>query len=109
MCCSEHANLLKETLEKQFEVVKERVSRNGTYVQGSHVLQFGSLAIDEEPASDYLGNENTGKPEGTTCCCHTWVSTCCVGNCQPQLLIGTIEHLQLSSISCMRNVLPCHN
>ena len=59
--CSDHANLLKETLEKQFEVVKERVSNNGTYMQGSHVLQFGSLSIDAEPASDYLGKENTGK------------------------------------------------
>ncbi|KAL3138308.1 hypothetical protein ABBQ32_006119 [Trebouxia sp. C0010 RCD-2024] len=57
---SEHENLLKETLEKQFEAVKERVSRNGTYMQGSHVLQFGSLAIDEEPAADYLGQDNTG-------------------------------------------------
>lgn len=64
LCCSEHANLLKETLEKQFEVVKERVSRNGTYMQGSHVLQFGSLSIDEEPVGDYLGDGNTGKPEG---------------------------------------------
>lgn len=66
-CCSDHANLLKETLEKQFEVVKERVSRNGTYMQGSHVLQFGSLSIDEEPASDYLGEENTGKPQQPQC------------------------------------------
>ncbi|KAL0037977.1 hypothetical protein WJX79_008146 [Trebouxia sp. C0005] len=37
---SDHANLLKETLEKQFE--------------------FGSLSIDEEPAGDYLGEANTG-------------------------------------------------
>ena len=66
-CCSDHANLLKETLEKQFEVVKERVSRNGTYMQGSHVLQFGSLSIDEEPAGDYLGEENTGKPYYAKC------------------------------------------
>ena len=67
MCCSEHANLLKETLEKQFEVVKERVSRNGTYMQGSHVLQFGSLSIDEEPIGDYLGDENTGQPKCSKC------------------------------------------
>lgn len=57
---SDHANLLKETLEKQFEVVKQRTSRNGSYIQGSHVLQFGSLSIDEEPAGDYLGKANTG-------------------------------------------------
>lgn len=58
--CSDHSNLLKETLEKQFELVKERTSRNGSYIQGSHVLQFGSLDIDEEAASDYLGEANTG-------------------------------------------------
>jgi hypothetical protein len=41
-------------------VVKQRTSRNGSYIQGSHVLQFGSLSIDEEPAGDYLGEANTG-------------------------------------------------
>lgn len=65
--CSDHANLLKETLEKQFEVVKNRTSRNGSYIQGSHVLQFGSLSIDEAPAGDYLGEANTG-----TCCLTSW-------------------------------------
>ena len=29
-------------------------------VQGSHVLQFGDMVIDEEPAADYLGKLNTG-------------------------------------------------
>lgn len=41
-------------------MVKQRTSRNGSYIQGSHVLQFGSLSIDEEPAGDYLGEANTG-------------------------------------------------
>ena len=36
-------------------------------MQGSHVLQFGSLSIDEEPVGDYLGDENIGKPECNTC------------------------------------------
>ena len=36
-------------------------------MQGSHVLQFGSLSIDEEPVGDYLGDGNTGKPEGSKC------------------------------------------
>lgn len=58
--CSDHQNLLKETLEKQYELVKERTSRNETYIQGSHVMQFGSLDIDEEYVSDYLGDANTG-------------------------------------------------
>lgn len=59
--CSDHTNLLKETLEKQFELVKQRTSRNGSYVQGSHVLQFGTLDIDEEAVGDYLGEANTGE------------------------------------------------
>ena len=57
---SERADLTEETLEKQYEVVKKRTSNNYTYNMGSHVMQFGSLAIDEEPAADYLGNLNTG-------------------------------------------------
>ena len=36
-------------------------------MQGSHVLQFGSLSIDEEPVGDYLGGENTGKPRCNRC------------------------------------------
>ncbi len=27
---------------------------------GSHVMQYGSLDIDAEPAADYLGARNTG-------------------------------------------------
>ncbi|KAK9790770.1 hypothetical protein WJX73_004252 [Symbiochloris irregularis] len=52
--CDEQ-DLDKETLEKQYELVRLRTSNNYTYMQGSHVMQFGSLNIDEEPASDYLG------------------------------------------------------
>lgn len=61
MTCSDIKNLTKETLEKQYELVKLRTSNNGTYNQGSHVMQFGDLIIDEEPAADYLGKLNTGK------------------------------------------------
>jgi legumain len=57
---SEHANLVEETLEKQYELVKLRTSNNNTYNQGSHVMQYGNLTIDEEPAADYLGFLNTG-------------------------------------------------
>ena len=60
--CSDIKDLTKETLEKQYELVKQRTSNNGTYNQGSHVMQFGDLVIDEEPAADYLGSLNTGKP-----------------------------------------------
>ena len=58
--CSDKANLLTETLEKQFELVKLRTSNNGTYNQGSHAKQYGTLSIDEEPVADYLGALNTG-------------------------------------------------
>ena len=64
--CSDVNDLTVETLEKQYELVKRRTSNNGTYNQGSHVLQFGTLTIDEEPAADYLGSLNTGaQPECT--------------------------------------------
>ena len=54
------SDLTTETLETQFERVKWRTSNNKTYTQGSHVLQFGTRAIDEEPAADFLGFLNTG-------------------------------------------------
>ena len=53
--------MTEETLEKQYELVRKRTSNNYTYNMGSHVLQFGSLSIDEEPAADYLGELNTGE------------------------------------------------
>ena len=64
LLCSEKADLTEETLEKQYEVVKKRTSNNYTYNMGSHVMQFGSLSIDEEPAGDYLGELNTGVHTG---------------------------------------------
>ena len=46
------------------------VCHTGTYEQGSHVLQFGSLAIDDEPVGDYQGEADTGDtlvgPDSTT-------------------------------------------
>lgn len=63
--CSDKNDLTEETLLKQYQLVKRRTSNNFTYNMGSHVLQFGSLSIDEEPVADYLGELNTG--ELTTC------------------------------------------
>ena len=60
--CSDLMDLNIETLEKQYELVRRRTSNNYTYNQGSHVMQYGSLVIDEEPAADYLGFLNTGAP-----------------------------------------------
>ena len=55
-------------MDKQYELVRKRTSNNYTYNMGSHVLQFGSLSIDEEPAADYLGELNTGEQLVTPCC-----------------------------------------
>ena len=60
MLCSDDKDLTIETLEKQYELVRRRTSNNFTYNQGSHVMQFGDLIIDEEPVADYLGDLNTG-------------------------------------------------
>ncbi|KAK9868632.1 hypothetical protein WJX84_003492 [Apatococcus fuscideae] len=57
---SDHYDLRKESLETQFEKVRRRTSNDGTFQQGSHVMQYGTLVIDEEPAADYLGVLNTG-------------------------------------------------
>lgn len=64
---SERADLTEETLEKQYEVVARRTSNNYTYNMGSHVMQFGALDIDEEPAADYLGDLNTGAFASYSC------------------------------------------
>lgn len=65
--CSDSRDLTIETLEKQYELVKRRTSNNYTYNQGSHVMQFGDLVIDEEPAADYLGGANTGQKLNLLC------------------------------------------
>lgn len=44
-----------ESLYEQYQRVKERTSNNYTFVQGSHVTEFGDLEIEYEPASWYLG------------------------------------------------------
>lgn len=56
LSCSDDKDLARETLEKQYKLVKQRTSNNGSYLQGSHVMQYGALVIDEEEASDYLGD-----------------------------------------------------
>lgn len=50
-----------ESLHEQYERVKKRTSNNYTFVQGSHVTEFGDLEIDYEPVGWYLrdSGENT--------------------------------------------------
>jgi len=58
-------DLTHETLKKQYQRVKQRTSQNFTYNQGSHVQRFGELELDEEEASRFLGDENTGPVQPT--------------------------------------------
>jgi len=46
----------KETLETQFTDVKNRVSQNGTFEQGSHVMQYGELDFDGEAIDLFIGD-----------------------------------------------------
>jgi len=55
---SEMVDLAKERLLDQYEIVKERTSNRGTFYLGSHVMQYGSIDLNEQPASHYLGRFN---------------------------------------------------
>ncbi|KAM0058407.1 putative legumain protein [Helianthus debilis subsp. tardiflorus] len=52
---SETHNLKKESLEQQFNKVKERTSNSNTYNSGSHVMEYGSKDIKPEKVYLYLG------------------------------------------------------
>lgn len=59
---SETHNLKKETIQKQYEVVKERTSNYGSFPGGSHVMEYGNKSIKPEKLYLYQGfdpsNEN---------------------------------------------------
>ena len=57
---AESNNVALESLHEQFERVKQRTSNNFTFVQGSHVMEYGELEIDNEPVSWYLGFPDAG-------------------------------------------------
>jgi legumain len=48
---SDKENLHTETLERQFELVKNKTDK-------SHVQKYGTLSITEEPVADFQGEEN---------------------------------------------------
>jgi len=52
---SEVNNLEHETLSDQYGTIKARTSNQGTFVSGSHVMQYGDLEIDVDEVSAYLG------------------------------------------------------
>jgi len=45
-----------ETLEKQYTLVKQRVSQNGTFQEGSHVMQYGETDFDTEDLDVFIGD-----------------------------------------------------
>ncbi|KAH0452050.1 hypothetical protein IEQ34_019349 [Dendrobium chrysotoxum] len=49
-------NLRTETLKQQYKLVKIRTSVYNTYNQGSHVIQYGELGINEENIFLYIGS-----------------------------------------------------
>ncbi|KAG6541699.1 hypothetical protein Mapa_016964 [Marchantia paleacea] len=63
---SEVQNLRKETVKDQFEIVKKRTSNHNTYRTGSHVMEYGDLAVHVDQLALYLGfdpaNENVSFP-----------------------------------------------
>eukprot|EP00898_Chlorokybus_atmophyticus_P003216 jgi/Chlat1/3896/Chrsp26S08862 len=53
---SDTNDLTRETLLQQYDKVKFRTSSNGTFNMGSHVMQYGDLAIDRDEVADFIGN-----------------------------------------------------
>jgi len=45
-------------LVDQYELVKERTSNGGSFYLGSHVMQYGTIEVNVQPASHYLGRFN---------------------------------------------------
>ncbi|PKU82544.1 vacuolar-processing enzyme [Dendrobium catenatum] len=54
-------NLRTETLKQQYKQVKTRTSVDETYNQGSHVMQYGELGINEENVFLYIGSNPTNE------------------------------------------------
>ncbi|GAB2223032.1 hypothetical protein Droror1_Dr00017167 [Drosera rotundifolia] len=50
---SDRADLREETLEKQYEVVKNRTFAGGD--EGSHVMQYGDMGINKDTLDLYMG------------------------------------------------------
>ncbi|XP_047331620.1 vacuolar-processing enzyme-like [Impatiens glandulifera] len=52
---SETHNLKKETIEQQYQSVRERTSNYNTYNSGSHVMEYGNTSFKPEKLSHYQG------------------------------------------------------
>jgi legumain len=54
---ADQADLNSESLEKQYQLVAQRTSQNGSYSQGSPVMQYGQLDFDTEACADFMGTK----------------------------------------------------
>lgn len=52
---SEVHNMMEETLNHQYLLVKERTSNHHTFEKGSHVMQYGDIPLSKESLSLYMG------------------------------------------------------
>ncbi|KAL8515777.1 hypothetical protein ACS0TY_014464 [Phlomoides rotata] len=52
---SESHNLKRETVEQQYQQVKERTSNYNSYNSGSHVMEYGNKSIKSDKLYMYLG------------------------------------------------------
>merc|ERR1712098_895382 len=50
-----------ESFEVQYRHVKQRTSQNGTYSEGSHVMQYGDLKWDSEDLDKFYGDASADK------------------------------------------------
>ncbi|KAK3250066.1 hypothetical protein CYMTET_40537 [Cymbomonas tetramitiformis] len=53
-----------ETYKKQYTLVKKRTSQNGTYDEGSHVMQYGDLAMDKEKLRSWFALSSAADEAG---------------------------------------------
>lgn len=60
---AELADLTRETVGDQVDLVTQRTSNNFTYVQGSHVMEYGQAKVKKEKAGDYEGMLHNGKQQ----------------------------------------------
>eukprot|EP01018_Ginkgo_biloba_P028268 Gb_24750 [translate_table: standard] len=63
---SEVHNLMKETLNQQYEIVKDRTSNHQTYGMGSHVMQYGDIPLSMEALYLYMGFDPTNANVSST-------------------------------------------
>ena len=59
-------NLQRETLAKQFGIVKRKTTK-------SHVQNFGNMQIEEEFVAEFMGNKPSNQSMGTGMVSENWI------------------------------------